>query len=218
MRQGATKQGGTARAEGHARGGSWGRAMDDPFVRAMARLGGVVFFTLFVGLGAQVSVPMPPFGIPQTLQTLAVVLSAMCLGPRLGMASMALYAVSGVLGAGLFADGEAGLGVLLGQTGGYIVGFALCQPVIVRVIRRRDGSIRGWGAMFLSGIAGHVVIFAIGVPWLYYVRAMDAGAVISWRDAWWYGCVVFLPNMVLKSAVAMVIGMYAAPWAARRFW
>ncbi|MDX9911533.1 MAG: biotin transporter BioY [Phycisphaerales bacterium] len=208
------------RASGIERGvdGGLDGAMSDPVVRSLVRAFGVVFFAMFVGLGAQVSIPMPPFGIPQTLQTLAVVLAAMCLGPRLGMASMALYAVSGVLGAGLFADGETGLGVLLGQTGGYIVGFALCQPVIVRVIRRRDGSIRGWGAMFLSGVAGHAVIFAIGVPWLYYVRATDPNAAITWGDACWHGCVVFLPNMVLKCTVAMVIGVYASPWAAKKFW
>lgn len=176
------------------------------------RLAGVLGFTLLTSLGAQVAIPLPPDGIPMTLQTLAVVLAAVGLGPRLGMASMALYLVVGMIGAGVFADGRAGLGVLMGQTGGYLVGFVLCQPVIARLIRTRDGRIRGWGAFVVAMLAGHAVIFAIGVPWLGHVRGYSLGRAIQG------GLVPFVPGLIVKTIVAVVIGRLAAPLASRHFW
>lgn len=187
------------------------------FDHALA-LGGVGLFALLTALGAQVAIPLPPFGIPMTLQTLAVTLAALALGPRLGMASMALYLALGMLGAPLFAEGSEGLGVLLGQTGGYIVGFIACQPVITRFVRRRDGSVRGFWCIGLGVVAGHAVIFAIGVPWLYVVRNLDAASAIGAWSAIYYGMVVFLPAMVVKSAIAAIIGLWAAPHSASRGW
>ncbi len=179
----------------------------------------VVFFSLFMALCAQINVPLPPFGVPQTLQTLAAVLCALCLGPRMGMASMGLYALIGAVGVPVFAQGNAGMGTILGQTGGYILGFVLCQPVVNRIVRRPDRSIRGWGAMILATLAGHAVIFALGVPWLYMVRSLDpALEPITWARAIHGGMVVFIPGMVIKSALAVWIGRLAAPWAARRLW
>ncbi len=179
----------------------------------------VVFFTLFMSLCAQINVPLPPFGVPQTLQTLAAVLCALCLGPRMGMASIGLYALIGAIGVPVFAQGNAGLATILGQTGGYILGFIACQPVVSRIVRRSDGSIRGWGAMILATLAGHAVIFALGVPWLYAVRRLDAGLEpITWASAIRGGLVVFIPGMIIKSALAVWIARLAAPWAAARLW
>ncbi len=176
------------------------------------RILATLLFTFLVTLGAQVAIPLPPDGVPMTLQTLAVVMAALCLGPRLGVASMALYLVVGIVGAGVFADGSAGLGVLGSQTGGYLLGFIACQPVITTIIRRRDGSVRGWGAMVLAVLAGHMVIFAVGVPWLAAVRGFGLWRAIEG------GFFPFVPGLLLKTAIAVVLGRYAAPRAMRRIW
>lgn len=169
-------------------------------------------FTWAVGFGAQIAVPLPPFGIPQTLQTLVVALAAMSLGGRWGMASMALYMVVGWIGAGVFASGEAGLDAILGQTGGYLLGFIAAQPVIAGIIRRKDGTVRGWGAITTAMLAGHAVIFALGVPWLTVIRDVPLA------DAFYGGCVIFLPGMLAKTAIAVLIGLAVWPHAVRRFW
>ncbi len=186
--------------------------------RTLLRVTGVGLFPLFVGFGAQVAIPIPPFGVPFTLQTLAVILAALCLGPKLGAASMLLYAAMGVVGVPLFAEGEARWQVILGQTGGYLVGFIACQPVIAAIVKRPDGTVRGWGAMILATVAGHGVIFALGVPWLWFIRGTDPETAITWGQALWGGMVVFLPGMVVKAALAVVIGRVAAPWASRNVW
>ena len=185
---------------------------------AWLRAAGVAMFPLFIGLSAQVAFPIPPWGVPFSLQSLAVVLAALCLGPKLGTLSLLLYVGAGAIGAPVFSEGRAGLAVVLGQTGGYIAGFILCQPVIAAIIRRDDGTIRGWGAMALAVIAGHAVIFAIGVPVLYFVRNSDPDTASTWGEVLWNGMVVFLPGMVIKAAIAVWLGRIAAPWAARRIW
>lgn len=192
--------------------------VDAAIAHATLRIAGVVLFPLFIGLCAQVAFPIPPWGVPFSLQSLAVVLAALCLGPKLGVLSVLLYVAAGAFGVPLFSEGRAGLAVVLGQTGGYIAGFVLCQPVITAIIRRADGTIRGWGAMAIAVVAGHGVIFAIGLPVLYFVRNSDPNTASTWGSVLWNGMVVFLPGMVIKAAIAVWLGMIAAPWAARRIW
>lgn len=176
-------------------------------------------FALLTTLGAMVSFPMPPFGIPQSLQTLAVLLCALSLGPKLGLLSMLVYLGAGIVGVPMFADGEAGWATIIGQTGGYLLGFALCQPVAHLIIRRRDGSLRGWGSVIAAGVAVHAVVFVVGVPWLYTVRLLDpqTDPITTW-DACYHGCVVFLPGMILKTGIATVLALMFRPEMARRVW
>lgn len=179
------------------------------FIRALA----VVSFTLLTALGANIAIPLPPYGIPMTLQTLAVLMAALCLGPKLGSISMLLYLAVGAIGAPVFAaNAGTGMGVLLGQTGGFLLGFVLCQPVIGLIVRRRDGSIRGWGAMILAIVAADLIIYGLGVPWLAVIRDL------SFAQALEGGFYPFLPGMVLKSAIAIMLGKLAAPIASRRIW
>lgn len=191
----------------------------DASLRALLRLTAVPLFALLTALGAMVAFPIPPFGVPQTLQTLMVLLCAMALGPKLGMASMGLYLLAGVVGVPLFAQGEAGWATVFGQTGGYIIGFIACQPVAHAIIRRPDGSVRGWGAIVAAGLAVHAVVFACGVPWLYAVRTLDPDAApITLAQAVFGGFVVFIPGTILKVAVATILARMFLPGVARRIW
>ena len=196
---------------------------DEAESRRALRAFGVVLFPLLMGLTCQtqiwpwLAVPLPPFGVPLTLQTLWVLLCALSIGPRWGVLSMLGYLIVGALGVPLFSEGESGLVTILGQTGGYLIGFAACQPVIGWIVRRRDGSVRGWGAMMVAVLAGHGVIFLIGVPWLYAVRRLDGDA-LTVGQAIQGGFVVFIPAMLLKSGIAVIIGRWAAPMAAKKIW
>lgn len=169
-------------------------------------------FSLLTSLGAQVAVPLPPDGVPMTLQTLAVLCAALCIGPRLGTLSMLLYLAIGVLGAQVFAQGGKGFAALYGQTGGYLVGFLVCQPVVGAIARRPDGSIRGWLALVVAVLAGNAVIFGLGVPWLALVNGYGPAEALRG------GFYPFIPGLILKGAAAVAIGRLAAPMAMRRIW
>lgn len=182
---------------------------DSYALRALLRALAVPTFALLTALGAMVAVPLPPFGVPQTLM---VLLCALALGPKLGMASMLVYIGAGIVGVPLFAEGEAGWVTILGQTGGYLVGFLLCQPVAHAIIRRPDGSVRGWASVIVAGLAVHAVVFAIGVPWLYLVRRFDPSAdPITLGRAVFGGFVVFIPGTVLKIAIATLLALMFLP-------
>ncbi|USN99128.1 MAG: biotin transporter BioY [Phycisphaeraceae bacterium] len=196
---------------------------DEIMLVALIRFAGVLLFPLLMALTSQLvfhlAIPLEPFGVPLTLQTLWVLLAALCIGPRLGMLSMLIYVVVGAVGVPVFAGGEAGLLTIFGQTGGYILGFIACQPVVAAIVRRPDRSVRGWGAMIAAVLAAHLIIFALGVPWLYVVRRLDpATPAISIADAIYGGLVIFVIPMLMKAGIAVLIGRWAAPWAARRIW
>ena len=188
------------------------RTTDQSLSRAQLWGLGIPGFALLTAFGAHVAIPLPPDGVPMTLQTLFVVLAALCLGPRAGSMSMLLYIAAGVVGVPLFAEESVGLGVILGQTGGYIVGFLACQPVVGMIVKARDGLPRGWLAIILAVLAAHAVVFAIGVPWLAIVRDFSLGRAIEG------GMLPFLPGMVVKSVIAVLVGLAVAPWCVRRVW
>ena len=159
---------------------------------------GIVGFAALTALGAQIQVPIPGTPVPMTLQTLPVILAPCFLGARRGVLSMALYIAVGLLGAPVFADASSGLHVVLGATGGYLLGFFLAQPVIARVLRSTPGA-PSWRDRLAAVIIGQIVIFTVGVLWLSVVMHSGLG------DALAKGLVPFLPGDVLKSALAVLI-------------
>ena len=62
----------------------------------------------FVGLSAQVAIPLPFTPVPLTLQTFAVLLAGAALGSLRGVMAMSLYAVAGIAGVPWFAEGSSG--------------------------------------------------------------------------------------------------------------
>ena len=187
--------------------------------RDMLKLLSVPIMTLFTAIAAQIAIPTEPLGIPITLQSLAVLLTAMALGPKLGSMSMLLYLVTGAIGVGVFAEGQSGWLTIVGQSGGYLIGFVVCQPFAHWIIRRKDKSVRGWLAIFVAGLVVHAIIFAIGVPWLWYIRNHDSGTdPMSWSSAIYYGMTVFIPGMILKSGIAAGIGAWMLPSVSKRLW
>lgn len=198
-------------------GGS--RARDTSNDRLLHRMAAVPMMTLIIIICSHIAIPTAPLGIPITLQTLGVLLCALALGPRLGFASIALYLIMGIAGVGVFGEGQAGLPVLLGQTGGYLLGFLFCQPVAHGIIKREDGSIRGWLAIFIAGIAVHMVVFLFGVPWLHWIYSIDTKLdPMTWNQSIYYGFLVFIPGMILKSGIATVLGLWLLPSVARKIW
>ena len=81
-------------------------------------------FAAVLAVMAQLSIPMPS-GVPVTLQTFAVALTAYVLGPKTGLAAAVIYILLGAVGVPVFAGFKGGIGVLLGPTGGFIWGFLL---------------------------------------------------------------------------------------------
>ncbi len=78
-------------------------------------------FAALTAVGAHVYVPLPL--VPVTLQTLFVYLAGAFSGGGRGALSQLAYVLMGLAGLPVFAEGMSGFGVLLGPTGGYLMGF-----------------------------------------------------------------------------------------------
>jgi biotin transport system substrate-specific component len=92
---------------------------------------GLVYAALFGALtaaGAFIVIPLLP--VPITAQTFFLNIAAVLLGGSLGAVSQFIYVMLGVVGIPVFAGGKAGLGVIFGPTGGYLLGFIISAFLI----------------------------------------------------------------------------------------
>jgi biotin transport system substrate-specific component len=151
---------------------------------------------------AQVSVPIWP--VPITGQTLAVLLVGSALGARRGALSMLVYALLGVVGLPVFADGSAGVGVLVGPSGGYIVGFVAAAALVGWVAERfGDRPLRN---ALLSFALGTVVTFVTGMAWLAVALGLDLQQTLQ------YGLYPFVLGGVVKTLIGA--GVISLGWTA----
>ena len=117
-------------------------------------------------------VPDNPY-VPITLQTFGVLFTSALLGARRGVSATGIYLLIGAIGMPVFAFERSGMEtffavesgrVVLGATGGYLVGFLLASAVVGSLAQRGwDRRIGGsLGAMLL----GTLIIYAVGLVWL----------------------------------------------------
>lgn len=174
--------------------------------RILTTLGLILAGSLLTALAAQVAIPLPFTPVPITGQTFAVLLVGAALGSRRGAASMALYLAEGLAGLPVFAGGKAGLAVLFGPTGGYLVGFIVAAFVTGWLAER------GWDrrplTTALAMLVGNIAIYLFGVPWLtFFVGSIERALVL--------GFVPFIPGDLFK----LILATFALPgawWIARR--
>ena len=160
----------------------------------------VVAGALFVSLCAQVYIPTEP--VPFTGQTFGVLLVGGALGFRRGLVALLLYLAIGALGVPVYAQGRAGLDVIQGASGGYLIGFVVASALVGRLAELGwDRRIGGALAMMAIGTA---VIYAIGVPWLKVTLGL------TWPDAVAGGMTKFLIWDAAKLAVAA--GIFPVAW------
>ena len=116
---------------------------------------------------------------------------------------MIVYLLVGVAGVPVFAGGEAGLGVLLGFKGGYLVGFvaaAFVMGLAGDLARKRGvGRRSGVGVLGAGAVVAGLVIYSFGVPWLAAVTGMGAWAAIS------AGALPYLVLDAVKTVVAVAV-------------
>lgn len=95
-----------------------------------SRTAGLVRAALAAALLSVSALIMVPFGpVPVTLQLLALSVIILLLSPREALAAVATYVALGAIGLPVFAGGSGGFGVLVGPTGGFLLGFVLGAPL-----------------------------------------------------------------------------------------
>ncbi|MCQ4334072.1 biotin transporter BioY [Natronomonas sp. F2-12] len=160
-------------------------------------------FAALMGAFAYVAFPYPLSPAPVTLQVLGVFLAGLFLGPLWGAAAMVLYLLAGALGAPVFSNGGAGLGVLLGPTGGYLFSYPLAALAVGAVahggLELRSLAEASVARLVGGMVLGVAVIYGIGVPFLWWNLEMTL------RTAVVTGAVVFVPAEAAKMTAAIGI-------------
>ena len=115
-----------------------------------------------------------PLTIPVTLQTFAICLVTALLGLKRSLWALLSYILLGAAGVPVFSGFRGGFGVLLGVTGGYIVGF-IFTVLIVGLSVKRFG--RAFPVLILSMAAGILLCYAFGTAWFMVVYARGGNAI-----------------------------------------
>lgn len=161
-----------------------------------------VFAALIAAFGVMPAIPIGGVGVPITLQTLAVVLAGVILGPLRGFAAAGLYVVVGLIGLPIFANFSGGPGVLAGPSGGYVVSFpfvALTAGALAVVAVRKTSGAWRIAALVGAGLAGGVVVgHAFGIAGMMINLSLSATAAFV-------ADVVFVPGDVVKVVIAALI-------------
>ncbi len=142
-----------------------------------------------------------PVVVPFTLQTFAVFLLIMLLGGMKATISVAVYILVGAVGVPVFAGFGAGLGVLFGKTGGYIIGFLLMGPIFSLMTKLFGKKLL---VQIIALVTGLLVCYAFGTAWFMYIYMRDTGDVGLMTVLSWCVFPYIIPDAV-KMAVAILI-------------
>lgn len=149
-------------------------------------------FVALIAVGGWVSLPIPP--VPVTLQTFFILLAAIVMG-RYAVLPVFVYLLLGVLNMPVFHNGLAGIGVLMGPTGGYLIGFIPAVLLAGVAFEQNNKIIRAGGIA-----AATLIIYLFGVTWMSYSTGM------ALAQAVFLGVVPFIAGDVLKGIAAFIIG------------
>lgn len=157
---------------------------------------GAFFFALLIAVGGRLSFVLPDSAVPQTAQTIAVLLAGAFLGFNAASLSIVFFLLAGVIGLPVFADGASGARVLFGPSGGYLLGFWFCAAGLgVLADKRKLG--RSFWQICIWMLLAHALILLVGGGLL--------GISVGVPAAWFNGVEPYLLGALVKSLIAAAI-------------
>ncbi|OHB80222.1 MAG: hypothetical protein A2Z25_08480 [Planctomycetes bacterium RBG_16_55_9] len=160
----------------------------------------VIAGSFLIGLSAKIQFVLPFSLVPITGQTFAVLMIGALLGARRGSLAVLAYIIEGAMGLPVFAFGG-GFAVLLGPTGGYLIGFI--PAAYVTGLFAEKGWDRRIGTTVLAMILGNAVIYTFGLFWLCCLMGVSARVLAV-------GLYPFVIGDLLK--IALAAGLLPLGW------
>ena len=131
---------------------------------------GVVFIgSILLTLSAKFKIPFYP--VPMTMQTFVVIFMGMAFGYKIGVATVSLYLIEGIIGMPVFSNSpERGVGLIYftGPTMGYLIGFLFASFIAGYLINLSNNLF----VIFVKLIFSVSFIYILGILWL--------GNIIGW--------------------------------------
>ena len=124
--------------------------------------------TILLTISAKIKIPFYP--VPMTMQTFVVLFLGISFGYKIGLATVGLYLLEGIIGFPVFSNSpEKGIGLIYftGPTMGYLIGF-LAATFISGYMSYKTSFI----VVFAKLIVSVSIIYVLGIAWL--------GILIGW--------------------------------------
>ena len=154
----------------------------------------IILGSLALTISAKIKIPFYP--VPMTMQTFVVMLLGLAFGYKIGLATVSLYLLEGIVGLPVFSNSpEKGVGLVYftGPTMGYLIGF-LSATLIAGTISSNDNTLKIISKLLLSVST----IYILGVLWL--------GTLIGWdKPILEFGVYPFLLAEIFKLALLVII-------------
>ena len=167
-------------------------------------LGLIAVFAALVAASALIAaIPVGGLGVPITLQTLAVMLTGLALGPGRAFAAVGLYLLLGFAGLPIFSGGRSGLGVLAGPSAGYIIGFLRAATAVgwlTVVVLKRTAKLRAILLFAAAMVSSIIFIHGLGI------LGMMVNAKLDFSKAF-LADLAFYPGDIIKNVLAVSIAL-----------
>lgn len=165
----------------------------------------IALFAIIISICAWISIPT---AIPFTMQTFGVFLALDVLGGKRGSFSIIIYLLLGIVGVPVYAGGLSGIGIIFGNTGGYMIGWLLAgfiMWIMEHLLGRKE-----W-VLALSSILGLLVCYIVGTVWFIVIYARDIGQIGLWTALVW--CVIpFIVPDLFKIFLALSVQKRLMPF------
>jgi len=158
----------------------------------------IALFTVLLAICAWISIPA---AVPFTLQTMGLFITMGLLGGKRSVFAVLTYLLLGMVGIPVFSGFRGGFGIVMGITGGYLIGF-IFAVLVYWLITARSGQ-KLW--LMVTGMAaGLLVDYSFGTAWFMLFYAKAYGAIGLWAAL--SMCVIpFLIPDLIKLVLAVTI-------------
>ena len=157
-------------------------------------------FTALTAVGAFIKIPVPV--VPFTLQFLFTMLAGLLLGGKLGALSVGLYALLGLIGLPIFAEGG-GIWYLAKPSFGYIIGFIIASFVTGYMVEKREKYSFGW--TLAANFVGLAIVYGVGMIYYYFIMAFVLGTPIGVWPLFLYCFILAVPGDICLCFLAAVL-------------
>lgn len=127
--------------------------------------------SVFIAISAWISIPT---SIPFTMQTFAIYFILFILGAKMCIVAVGVYIMLGIIGIPVFSGFTAGIGILMGNTGGYIIGFFLI-PIFMMLTEKLHN--KNTILLILFSFISLIICYALGTLWFYFLYTANTGAI-----------------------------------------
>ena len=164
-------------------------------IRDMIYIG---MFAIILAICSWISIPM---AIPFTLGTFGVFLTMLVLGGKRGTIAVMIYILLGLIGIPVFSGFRGGVGTLLGNTGGYILGYIILS-ILMWTVEKWARSNK-W-LQILSMVAGLFACYLCGTIWFLVLYTKNMEHIGIWAVLGWCVFPYVIPDLI-KLGLAYIL-------------